>query len=127
MGLLDRLFPGSEGLPTLPEEAGILDVDVLGVRTAAEWVILTVDPPGIRALIDACRHRAPLQLRGPGRAVTAVPTKRPRKIVLDPEQGWVIPLTPEAAAEIAQLPESGENMLATEFAGGARLAVVVDG
>lgn len=128
MGLIEKLFGrGGEGLPKLPDWAGILDVEVLDVRTAAEWIIVTLDSAGMAALIDAARDRTALQLRGPGRAVTAVATKQPEKIVLDPEHGWVLPLSAAAAAELAALPaEPGENMLDTEFGGGARLAVVVD-
>lgn len=126
MGLFLRIFGSGEGLPELPEEAGILDVATLTVRTAAEWVIVSVDAPGMRALIDASRQRTPLQLRGPGRAVTFVPTRRAEKIVLDPDHGWVVPLTGEATSEISGLTaETGENMLETPFAGDARLAVVV--
>lgn len=126
MGLFDSIFGSREGLPELPEEAGILDVGTLSVRTASEWVIVTTNTPGMTALIDACLHRTPLQLRGPGRAVTFVHAKREEKIVLDPDHGWVVPLTRGAAAEIAGLAPSGENMLDTEFSGGTRLAVVVE-
>lgn len=127
MGLLQRIFGSGEGLPELPEEAGILDVTTLSVRTAAEWVIVTVDTGGMRALIDASLQRTPLQLRGPGRAVTFVPTRHAEKIVLDPDHGWVVPLTREAAAEVSGLsPAEAENPLAAEFVGGTRLAIVVD-
>lgn len=122
MGLWETIFGRGEGLPVLPEEAGILEVGTLNVRTAAEWVIVTVDTRGMAALIDAARQRSTLQLRGPGRAVTAVPSRHPEKIVLDPKHGWVLPLTPAAAKELASLSPSGENPLEFEFPGGVRLA-----
>ena len=104
MGLFDRLFRRDrERLPSLPEEARILDVDKLSVRTASELVILTVDVAGAATLIDAARDQAPLQLRGPGRPVTVVPVKREEKIVLDPDHGWIIPLTAAQAANVAAL------------------------
>lgn len=115
MALFDRLFRRDrERLPSLPEEARILDVDKLSVRTASELVILTVDVAGAETLIDAARDHAALQLRGPGRRrpVTVVPVKREEKIVLDPEHGWIIPLTAEQAKQVAALDASpSENEL----------------
>lgn len=113
MGLLDRLLGRSaERLPRLPEEARILEVGTLAVRTAEGLVVLTVDRAGARALVDACADRAALQLRGPGRNVTVVSGKRAEKIVLDPQHGWVIPVTAGQSAEVAALPpEPGEHDL----------------
>lgn len=110
MSLFDRLFAG-ERLPRLPETARIADLDALHVRTAGDWVVVSCDLSGARALIDACQARDPLQLRGPGRSATFVPVKRLQKIVLDPNQGWIIPLTPEAVTELAALePVAGEHV-----------------
>lgn len=121
MGILDRLLGRSaERLPTLPEEALILDIEKLSVRTAGELVILTVDTTGAQALIDASSQRAALQLRGPGRNVTLVPTRREERIALDPEHGWIIPATAQRSAQLAAIDAApGEYEL-----GG--LAVVVE-
>ncbi|AWB82272.1 hypothetical protein C3B44_07830 [Corynebacterium yudongzhengii] len=100
MGLFDRLFAG-ERLPRLPKTARIADVDALHVRTAGELVVCSMDTTGLRALIDAAADRIPLQLRGPGRRTTFVPVTKVQKIVLDPDHGWIIPLVPEACADIA--------------------------
>lgn len=111
MGLFDRFFSG-ERLPRLPETAIIADVGVLHVRTAGDLVVFTCDADGAAALIGACRAGEPVQLRGPGRPVTFVPVKKLQKIVLDPVQGWIIPLAPEAVAELsAREPVPAEFML----------------
>lgn len=113
MGFFDRFFD-SERLPSLPKTARIADVEALHVRTAGGMVILSCDVAGATALIDACTAKEPVQLRGPGRNATFVPVTRLKKIVLDPNQGWIIPLAPEAVATLASISSSpGEHVLGT--------------
>lgn len=121
MGLLDRIkialgFEPAEQLVEFPERFAQVGVDKLHVHTAnlspdtdEKLVIITMPA-------DALPHlRGAVQLTHPGqRPVTWVPVGRPATPVLDPNEGWIIPVTPATAEELAALPAGpGEHELAT--------------
>lgn len=130
MGFFGRIkdaFGGGERLVETPGEVERLEVSRLEVRTAnlspdtAEKLLIVSTVP--EALPALTAFRRPLQLTHPSqRAVTFVPVRRAATPVLDPDAGWLIPVTPETASEIAALPPGpGEHELAT-----LRLALVLE-
>lgn len=122
MGFLDRIraaFGGGEHLVEAPGQADRLAVDRLEVRTAnlspdtdEKLLIITTSPAALVAL-HACRR--PLTLTNPShRPVTFVPVSTAATPVLDPDAGWLIPVTPATARELAGLPAGpGEHELET--------------
>ena len=93
-----------------------LDVDKLKVHTAKlspdteeKMVIVTTSAAGL----DRIAAGGAVQLRHEGeRDVTFVPVKREAVPVLDPKLGWIIPVTPATARELAELPKGpGEHEL----------------
>ena len=93
-----------------------LDVERLQVHTAKlspdteeKMVIVTTSADAL----DLLATGAAVQLRHPGaRDVTFVPVGRESVPVLDPKLGWIIPVTPATADEIAALPKGpGEHEL----------------
>ncbi len=114
MGLLDRLrsLLGGGGEPPLvdyPADFRRVDVGKLHVHTAnlspdteEKMVILTIPVGAVAHLSDLS---TPLRLTAAGeRAVTFVPVDTRANPALDPNLGWIIPVTGETAAELAALP-----------------------
>lgn len=100
----------------VPERFTPLDVDKLQVHTAKlspdteeKMVIVTTSSDAL----DLLASGDAVQLRHPGaRDVTFVPVGRESVPVLDPKLGWIIPITPATADEIAALPKGpGEHEL----------------
>lgn len=122
MGFLDRIraaFGGGEHLVEAPGEVVRVAVDRLEVRTAnlspdtdEKLLIITTSPAALEEL-HACRR--PLTLTNPShRPVTFVPVPKDATPVLDPDAGWLIPVTPATARELEKLPAGpGEHELAT--------------
>lgn len=110
---------GDPALAEYPTEYERVELPVLKVTTAAispgsdEQLVVVTSTPA--ALAELQRIDGPLQMICPGaRTVTWVPVKKPAVPVLDPNAGWVIPLTAEARQEIASLPATeGELELQT--------------
>ena len=120
MGLLSRarqlLGLGHTPLVDFPDRFEPLDVDKLEVHTAKlspdteeNMVIVTTSA----AALDRIAAGGAVQLRHEGeRDVTFVPVEREAVPVLDPKLGWIIPITPATADEIAALPKGpGEHEL----------------
>lgn len=120
MGLLERarqLFGiGPAPLVDVPARVEAVDVDRLHVHTARispdsneRLVILTVSAGALEHMGKAVQLTRPTE-----RAVTFVPVKQAADPVLDPKLGWIIPVTPETAAELAALPPGpGEHELSS--------------
>lgn len=90
-------------------------VDTLDVHTAnltpdtdEKLVIVTTN---VSALAELTRIDDPVTLtHATDRPVTFVPVKRTAVPVLDPNHGWLIPVTPDTAEELAALPDGpGEH------------------
>ena len=120
MGFLSRarqlLGLGHTPLVDFPERYEPLDVDKLKVHTAKlspdteeKMVIVTTSA----AALERIAAGGAVQLRHAGeRNVTFVPVEREAVPVLDPKLGWIIPVTPAMAAELAELPKGpGEHEL----------------
>ncbi|WP_291314927.1 hypothetical protein [Corynebacterium sp. UBA2622] len=114
MGLLDRLRALLGGTPATPlvdypDEFRQAGVGALHVHTAnlspdtdEKMVVLTLPESALTRLADL---GTPLRLTAPeGRAVTFVPVDARANPALDPNLGWIIPVTAETAAELAALP-----------------------
>lgn len=120
MGFLSRarqlLGLGHTPLVDFPDRFEPLDVDKLEVHTAKlspdteeKMVIVTTSA----AALDRIAADGAVQLRHEGqRGVTFVPVEREAVPVLDPNLGWIIPVTPATARELAELPKGpGEHEL----------------
>ncbi|MGV0372175.1 hypothetical protein ACUY2A_02100 [Corynebacterium pilbarense] len=120
MGLLSRarqlLGLGHTPLVDFPDRYEPLDVDRLAVHTAKlspdteeKMVIVTTSA----AALERIAAGGAVQLRYEGeRDVTFVPVDREAVPVLDPKLGWIIPVTPATAQELAELPKGpGEHEL----------------
>lgn len=122
MGFLDRIrtaFGGGERLVEAPLQSARVEVDRLEVRTANlspdtdEKLLIVTAPAGALAELKALRRPVSLT-HSSQRPVTFVPVKREATPVLDPDEGWLIPVTAETAAELDALPAGpGEHELAT--------------
>lgn len=125
MGFMDRVrgvFGGdtTPRLVELPRRYERVEVAHLGVHTAnlspdtdEKLVIITTTSEALEALRGL---RGALQLVAPEqeRPVTFIPAKHAEAPVLDPKQGWLIPVSPATAAELQALPAGpGEHELAT--------------
>lgn len=114
MGILERarqLFGFNRPrLTEAPDRVVEVVVDTLDVHTAnltpdtdEKLVIVTTDDS---ALAELSLLDDPVTLTHPTqRPVTFVPVKRDAVPVLDPNHGWLIPVTPETAGELAALPD----------------------
>ena len=120
MGLLSRarqlLGLGHTPLVDFPDRFEPLDVDKLEVHTAKlspdteeKMVIVTTSA----AALERIAAGGAVQLRHEDeRDVTFVPVGREAVPVLDPKLGWIIPVTPATATELAELPKGpGEHEL----------------
>ena len=120
MGFLSRarqlLGLGHTPLVDFPDRYEPLDVDKLEVHTAKlspdteeKMVIVTTSA----AALERIAAGGAVQLRHEDeRDVTFVPVGREAVPVLDPKLGWIIPVTPATATELAELPKGpGEHEL----------------
>lgn len=119
MGILERarqLFGFNRPrLTEVPDRVVEVVVDTLDVHTAnltpdtdEKLVIVTTN---VSALAELTRIDDPVTLtHATDRPVTFVPVKRTAVPVLDPNHGWLIPVTPDTAEELAALPDGpGEH------------------
>lgn len=95
--------------PSAPVE---LTARTVAVHTAEDMVVVTVDADAAAGLLPALSDAsAPVRLTAPGaRPVSFLPAVDPRQApTLDPDEGWLIPLTDEVRAELVDLvrPEPG--------------------
>lgn len=124
MGFMDRVkaalgIAPAHRLVEFPDEVRQVDVDTVHVHTAnlspdtdEKLVIVTMPASALShiALIDG-----PTQLTHPTeRPVTWVPVDHDADPLLDPNLGWIIPLTAATAVELRALPEGpGEHELSS--------------
>lgn len=112
MGFMDRLRTlfGADGgaqLVDYPEDYRSVELPLLRVHTAnlspdTEEKLVIITLSSLEPLVDLS---TPLRLTsGDERAVTFVPVSAPADPALDPNLGWIIPVTATVAAEIAALP-----------------------
>lgn len=119
MGILERarqLFGFNRPrLTEVPDRVVEVIVDTLDVHTAnfspdtdEKLVIVTTNA---FVLTELSRIDDPVTLtHATDRPVTFVPVKRTAVPVLDPNHGWLIPVTPDTAEELAALPDGpGEH------------------
>lgn len=110
MGFMDWLTGANrERLVEMPTSFERVEVPALHVHTAnlspdtdEKIVILTTTPvvlEELRAMRGAVQFVAADE-----RAVTFVPSKSASAPVLDPKQGWIIPVSPATARELQSLP-----------------------
>lgn len=112
MGFLDTVrafLRGDSPAPLVdyPEHFRQVEVGTLTVHTAnlspdtdEKLVIITLSSLEPLRLLDA-----PVRLTSPGqRSVTFVPVDTRSDPALDPNLGWIVPVTPETAAELRALP-----------------------
>ncbi len=124
MALMDRVkaalgIAPARKLVEFPETFSQVSVDTLHVHTAnltpdtdEKLVIVTLPAAALERLLPI---DAPVQLTHPTeRPVTFVPVERDADPLLDPNLGWIIPVTPATAAELEALPAGpGEYELTT--------------
>lgn len=123
-----RAFFGGEKLIDYPEDVDTLPVRDLEVRVANldpdtdEKLIIIALP--LAAFAGLTRIDAPLRVApAEGRAVTFVPVRADADPALDPNLGWIIPVTGATAAQLRSMPLTpGEYELAS-----VHLALVVEG
>lgn len=105
----------NEPLPHYPEEVSVAEVNTLEVHTAhltpdtkEVLVIVTLDPEAFRLARSVSE---PLRMTcGDARPVTWVPVTSPTPPVLDPNLGWIIPLTPETQQELQATAEDATEI-----------------
>ncbi|WKD57996.1 hypothetical protein CAPI_07290 [Corynebacterium capitovis DSM 44611] len=110
MGLLERIRTIFGGTALVDYPAHVRDVSAgrldtytvkLDPDTDESRVVLTIDAPSLRALSPL---DAPVRLWSPSSEdVTFVPVRRAANPALDPNLGWIIPVTPDAVAELSAL------------------------
>lgn len=85
-----------------PKTLTDIKVALLKVYMAEDLVIINIDATGAHALLDAAHHLTPTRLSGQqGRPLTLIPTKdSATPPTLDPNQGWLLPLSPAVTKEI---------------------------
>lgn len=126
MSFLDRFRRRGPTRIDVPEQLPATEVGALRVHTAETLVILSTDLRGARALIDIAGARTPQQLTcGQARPVNLLPLPHDQSVpTLDPQQGWLLPLSPETCAEIlaaVSTEEPGEYELSS-----LNLALVIE-
>ncbi|AKK10734.1 hypothetical protein [Corynebacterium uterequi] len=117
MGLLDRFrrrSGSSQALPDLPSSALVYHDAQAFCRTAEELVIVSVDVDAWRAITAAAAAGRTLQLRGPRQRVTILMGSSTLTPVVDPTEGWIIPISEAQRTQISTLtPAPGEYDLGT--------------
>lgn len=125
MGFLKRIFSRDTGPQHigLPDNIPATEVAALHVHTAENLVVISTGVDGARVIIDAARTSTAQQLRsGDARPVNLIPLEHGNSVpALDPKLGWLIPVSPDTAAELLKIAGPGEYELAS-----LNLAVVVE-
>lgn len=103
MGLFDLLRGSREpALPQLPDTARHVSVDKLAVHTAEEMVIITGSVQVASIILDAARNNEAAVIKGPNTQIVLVPTKTDDLPVHDPNNGWLLPLSPALRSAITE-------------------------
>ena len=97
MGLFDLLRGSAKpALTQLPDTARHVGVDKLAVHTAEEMVIITGSVYVADIILEAA------VIKGPNAQIVLVPTKTDDLPVHDPNNGWLLPLSPALRSAITQ-------------------------
>ena len=101
MGLFDLLRGSAKpALTQLPDTARHVGVDKLAGHTAEEMVIITGSVQVASIILDAARSNHAAVVAGPNAQIVLVPTKTDDLPVHDPNNGWLLPLSPELRSAI---------------------------
>lgn len=101
MGLFDLLRGSREpALTQLPDTARQVGVDKLTVHTAEEMVIITGSVQVADIILDAAHNNQAAVVTGPNAQIVLVPTKNDDLPVHDPNNGWLLPLSPDLRSAI---------------------------
>ncbi|WP_448860296.1 hypothetical protein [Corynebacterium propinquum] len=101
MGLFDLLGGSTNpALTQLPDTARHVGVDKLAVHTAEEMVIITGSVQVAGIILDAAHNNQAAVVAGPNAQIVLVPTKTDDLPVHDPNNGWLLPLSPELQSAI---------------------------
>ncbi|MDK8395604.1 hypothetical protein [Corynebacterium pseudodiphtheriticum] len=101
MGLFDLLRGSAKpALTQLPDAARHVGVDKLAVHTAEEMVIITGSVQVAVIILDAARNNEAAVIKGPNAQIVLVPTKTDDLPVHDPNNGWLLPLSPDLRSAI---------------------------
>ncbi|MDK4236057.1 hypothetical protein QPX09_00445 [Corynebacterium pseudodiphtheriticum] len=101
MGLFDLLRGSAKpALTQLPDIARHVGVDKLAVHTAEEMVIITGSVQVAGIILDAAHNNQAAVVAGPNAQIVLVPTKTDDLPVHDPNNGWLLPLSPELRSAI---------------------------
>jgi len=115
---------GRKELVDVPEDVTAVTVGSLAVHTAEQLVIVTVDAASAPLLIDAAVPRRPHSLTAGDSIIFLIPVKDARLVpAYDPKLGWIIPLTPAVAGNLAAQLAAGPGGYEIE---GINLAFVVE-
>ena len=94
MGLFDLLRGSAKpALTQLPDTARHVGVDKLAVHTAEEVASI---------ILDAAHSNHAAVVTGPNTQIVLVPTKTDDLPVHDPNNGWLLPLSPALRSAITQ-------------------------
>ena len=103
MGLFDLLRGSAKpALTQLPDTARHVGVDKLAVHTAEEMVIITGSVQVAGIILDAAHNNHAAVVTGPNAQIVLVPTKTDDLPVHDPNNGWLLPLSPALRSAITQ-------------------------
>ena len=103
MGLFDLLRGSAKpALTQLPDTARHVGVDKLAVHTAEEMVIITGSVQVASIILDAADNNQAAVVTGPNAQIVLVPTKTDDLPVHDPNNGWLLPLSPALRSAITQ-------------------------
>ena len=101
MGLFDLLRGSAKpALTQLPDTARHVSVDKLTVHTAEKMVIITGSVQVAGIVLDAARNNEAAVIKGPNAQIVLVPTKTDDLPVHDPNNGWLLPLSPDLRSAI---------------------------
>ena len=101
MGLFDLLRGSAKpALTQLPDTARHVGVDKLAVHTAEEMVIITGSVQVASIILDAAHNNHAAVVTGPNAQIVLVPTKTDDLPVHDPNNGWLLPLSPDLRSAI---------------------------
>lgn len=111
-------------LVDVPARLPLLPVSGMAVHTAESMVVLTVSADAAEQLVEVVSSSTPTALVDGDLVVNLLPVRDERLVPAhDPKRGWIIPLTPAVAADLATQVAGGPGAYEIE---GLNLGVVVE-